>query len=72
MITADKKLKDSMTLSERFFAHIGKFRRTATQMVKEIVDELHKPIHERTYKPLSKVSEEHSVFLDDDDIYPGS
>jgi hypothetical protein len=60
-----------MTLSERFFDHIGKFRKTATSMVKEIVDELHKPLFERQYKPLTKVSEEHSVFLDDDDIYPG-
>lgn len=43
LISADKNLKDSMTLSERFFDHVGKFRRTAQQLVKEIIDELHIP-----------------------------
>ena len=45
-----------MTLSERFFDHVGKFRRTAQILVKEIVDELHKPYpgkdKERKYIPL--------------------
>jgi hypothetical protein len=27
LISADKNLKDSMTLSERFFDHIGSFRK---------------------------------------------
>lgn len=36
-------------------------------MVKEIVDELHKPLKERKYESSAKESEEHSVFLDDDE-----
>lgn len=47
-----------MILSERFFDHIGKFRKTAMQIVKEIIEELHKPLHMREYKPLTKLSEE--------------
>lgn len=42
-----------MTLSERFFDHVGKFRKTATQFVKEIVDELHLPLHSRTRRPVT-------------------
>ena len=57
-----------MTLSERFFDHVGKFRRSAQALVKEIVDEMHKPISQRDHKPLQKVSEEHGVFLDDEDL----
>lgn len=71
LITADKNLKDSMTLSERFFSHVGKFRRTAQQLVKEIVDELHLPPNHHLIKykhqPVQKIQEEHMVFLDDED-----
>lgn len=44
LVAADKNLRDSMTLSERFFDHIGSYRRTCLQLVKEVVDELHKPL----------------------------
>lgn len=67
LISADKNLKDSMTLSERFFDHVGKFRKTSQALVRDIIDELHKPIHLREHKPVSKVSEEHAVFLDEED-----
>ena len=52
LVSADKNLKDSMTLSERFFDHIGNFRRQAQSIVKEIVDELHKPYKLRNYQPV--------------------
>ena len=29
MIEADKNLKESMVITERFFDHVGKFRKTA-------------------------------------------
>lgn len=44
LVSADKNLKDSMTLSEKFFDHIGSFRKRAQQLVQQIVDELHKPV----------------------------
>jgi hypothetical protein len=60
-----------MTLSERFFDHVGKFKKTSEQIVKEIIDELHllkgSNIRERKYTPVHKLSEEHMVFLDDED-----
>ena len=46
-MAADKNLKDSMTLSERFFDHIGNFSKTAQLVVHAIIDELHKPLSER-------------------------
>lgn len=30
---------------------------------------MHKPLNQREHKPLSKLSEEHSVFLDDDNAF---
>ena len=60
-----------MTLSERFFDHIGNFRRTSHHIVRDIVDELHKPVSLRKYRPEQKVSDEHGVFLDDEDIVSG-
>ena len=57
-----------MSLSERFFDHVGKFRKTAQKIVKDIIDEMHKPLSMRDHKPVSKLSEEHSVFLDEDDF----
>lgn len=38
LVQADKNFRDSMTLSERFFDHIGKFKSSTFQMMKEIVD----------------------------------
>ena len=77
LIQADKNLQDSMTLSERFFDHVGKFRKTAENLVKEIIDELHLPQDTAQNKhlsgsktkhiPVQKIPEEHVVFLDDDD-----
>mmetsp|Transcript_39106 Transcript_39106/g.37432 ORF Transcript_39106/g.37432 Transcript_39106/m.37432 type:complete len:186 (-) Transcript_39106:37-594(-) len=57
-----------MTLSERFFDHVGKFRRTATKVVHNIIDELHQPLHARTYRPGSNIKEEHAIFLDMENI----
>ena len=48
LVSADKSLRDSMTLSERFFDHIGKFKKHAQNLVKQIVDELHLPYNQRT------------------------
>lgn len=53
LVSADKNLKDSMTLSERFFDHIGSFRKRAQQLVHEIVNEMHKPLGQREHQPLS-------------------
>ena len=47
LVQADKNFRESMTLSEKFFDHIGKFRKEAFRLVKEIVDELHKPVNMR-------------------------
>lgn len=58
MIEADKNLKESMVITERFFDHVGKFRKTAQQLVKEIVDELHKPIDMRKIKPYHEIKED--------------
>lgn len=44
LVSADKNLKDSMTLSERFFDHIGNFRMKSQQVVHSIINELHKPL----------------------------
>jgi hypothetical protein len=49
LISADKNLRDSMTLSERFFDHIGNFRKAARTLVTEIIDELHKPQSQRVH-----------------------
>jgi hypothetical protein len=57
-----------MTLSERFFDHIGNFSKTAQQLVHAIIDELHKPIFERQFTPMQKVSDEHTVFLDEEEF----
>lgn len=71
LVQADKNLQDSMTLSERFFDHVGKFRRTAEQLVKEIIDDLHLPPGSQQARskhiPVLKIQEEHMVFLDDED-----
>ncbi len=67
-MAADKNLKDSMTLSERFFDHIGNFSKSAQQLVYTIIDELHKPVSERHYLPVHKMQDEHTVFLDEDDF----
>jgi hypothetical protein len=45
--------KRHLKISERFIEHIGKFRRTAIQIVKSIVDELHLAEHERKIKQVS-------------------
>ena len=66
LVAADRNLKDSMTLSERFFDHIGNFRRTAQSLVRDIVDELHKPRRDRLHQPVDKVSDEHVVFLEEE------
>jgi hypothetical protein len=58
LVEADKNLKDSMILSERFFDHVGRFRKIATSIVREIVDELHKPEYIRKYKPKQDLKEE--------------
>lgn len=77
LVQADKNLQDSMTLAERFFDHVGKFRRTTEALVREIVDELHLPQDTAANKhlagaktrhiPLQRVPEELTVFLDDED-----
>jgi hypothetical protein len=41
LISADKNYKDSLTLSERLFDHVGKFRQFSNNLVKKIIDELH-------------------------------
>jgi hypothetical protein len=56
-----------MTLSERFFDHIGNFRAKSQQVVHSIVNEMHKPLTQRDHKPLSQIEDEHAVFLDDED-----
>lgn len=60
-----------MTLSEKFFDHIGNYRRTCHSIVREIVDELHRPLNQRQHQPVSKVSDEHAVFLEDEDHLSG-
>ena len=40
-----------MTLSERFFDHVGKFRKTATELVQAIIEEIQKNKNKRTYIP---------------------
>lgn len=72
LVAADKNLKDSMTLSEKFFDHIGNFRKTCHSLVREVVDELHKPVNQRQHQPVSKVSDEHAVFIEDEDFLAGS
>ena len=52
LISADKNLRDSMTLSERFFDHIGNFRKAARTLVTEIIDELHKPQSQRVHQAI--------------------
>jgi len=61
-----------MTLSERLLDHIGKFRRAAEQRVKEIVNELHKPVLKRVHQPLREVQSEQTIFLDEDEAVLGN
>lgn len=64
--------KRHLKISESFIDHIGKFRATATSIVKMIVDELHLPDNERKIKPVGQQAaiEKFALFYDDENTKP--
>jgi len=55
---------DTVTTSEKFLEHVGKFRKEVHELVKEIVDEMHLDKEHRKYHPKKYVQNNHVVFLD--------
>jgi len=66
LIDADRNLEQSMVYCERLVDHVGKFRRTANFYVRLIVDELHKPIEKRRFRPLHEITQVINLLCDDD------
>lgn len=54
-------------MSERFICHLGKFRKQAKKVVKQIVDSLHLPEANRDIRPLDsfKIDNEYNFFVDE-------
>jgi len=42
LVSSQEDFKRNVKLSERFIDHVGRFRAEAAEVVKEIVDELHR------------------------------
>lgn len=54
-------------MCEKLFNHVGYFRERATEIVQEIVEEMHKPSHlVQSEGPLSDVQEQ-KVYMDEAD-----
>jgi hypothetical protein len=64
--------KRHLKISERFIEHIGKFRQTATAIVKQIVDELHLTDKERTINPVAQqiAMSQFELFYDEENTKP--
>ncbi len=66
IVAADKNFEESTKASEQMIDHVGKFRRTAVFYTKLIINEMHRPIEDRMFRPLIKIDRIIRLFCDDD------
>ena len=53
-----------MHLTMRIYQHVGQFQKAAVELMKKVVDEIHKPYSNKKLKPLSKLAPDLLVYYD--------
>ena len=66
VIDSDRDLNASLSSSERLIDHVGKFKLAAEFYVKGIINELHRPLVKRAFKPLHKLTPTLELHCDDE------